>query len=124
MNLKTEDKFHLAIEEYLHAVITLVDELVPPPPISSSYRTNQNQVRLMTNAVIQRDFKRPQLISTFVKDIFSAFQVLNLKNDSLRRRGDALKYQVKKVEDINYDLTVRNLLPGAETAKEDVQMKE
>lgn len=46
----------------------------------------------MTNAVVQRDFKRPQLISTFTKDIFSAFQVLNLKNDSLRRRGDALKY--------------------------------
>lgn len=31
VNLKTEDKFHLTIEEYLHAVISLVEELVNPP---------------------------------------------------------------------------------------------
>lgn len=30
VNLKTEDKFHLTIEEYLHAVINLVEELVDP----------------------------------------------------------------------------------------------
>jgi len=64
----------------------------------------------MTNAVTQRDFKRPQLISTFVKDIHSSFQVLNLKNDALRKRSDGLKYSVKKVEDICYDLIVRNLI--------------
>jgi len=29
VNLKTEDKFHLTIEEYLHAVLSLVEELVP-----------------------------------------------------------------------------------------------
>lgn len=45
-----------------------------------------------------------------MKDLHSAFQVLNLKNDSLRRRGDGLKYHVKKVEDITYDLIVRNLV--------------
>lgn len=48
----------------------------------------------MTNAVTQRDFSRPMAISTFVKDVHAAFQVLNLKNDSLRRRGDGLKYHV------------------------------
>jgi len=94
VNLKTEDKFHITLEEYLHAIISLVEELA----------------RLMTNAVTQRDFKRPQLISTFVKDIHASFQVLNLKNDSLRRRSDGLKYNVKKVEDICYDLIVRNLI--------------
>lgn len=31
VNLKTEDKFHLTIEEYLHAVISLVEELVYTP---------------------------------------------------------------------------------------------
>ncbi|TGZ82191.1 recombination hotspot-binding protein [Ascodesmis nigricans] len=105
VNLKTEDKFHLTIEEYLHAVITLVEELT----------------RLTTNAVIQRDFERPMLISKFVKDLFSAFQVLNLKNDSLRRRGDSLKYSVKKVEDITYDLAVRNLVPVKEEPQQQVE---
>lgn len=55
---------------------------------------SQRQTRLTTNAVIQRDFERPMIISKFVKDLHSAFQVLNLKNDSLRRRGDTLKYNV------------------------------
>jgi hypothetical protein len=36
VNLKTEDRFHLTIEEYLHAVISLVDELVPFPTESST----------------------------------------------------------------------------------------
>jgi hypothetical protein len=38
VNLKTEDKFHLTIEEYLHAVICLVEELVPSgPPLVNEY---------------------------------------------------------------------------------------
>ncbi|KAG0131643.1 Translin [Tuber indicum] len=109
VNLKTEDKFHLTIEEYLHAVLGLVEELT----------------RLTTNAVTQRDFLRPQMINRFIKDIHSSFQVLNLKNDSLRRRGDGLKYNVKKVEEVNYDLILRNLIPtGTDEAaekKEDVK---
>lgn len=112
VNLKTEDKFHITLEEYLHAIISLVEELVRKKPTICHGRllTDSNQARLMTNAVTQRDFKRPQLISTFVKDIHASFQVLNLKNDSLRRRSDGLKYNVKKVEDICYDLIVRNLI--------------
>lgn len=61
----------------------------------------------MTNAVIQRDFVRPQLISTFVKDIFASFQVLNLKNDSLRRRGDALKYFVSSAAEMGREVLMR-----------------
>lgn len=37
VNLKTEDRFHLTIEEYLHAVISLVDELVLFPTESPTY---------------------------------------------------------------------------------------
>jgi hypothetical protein len=36
--------------------------------------------------------------------------MLNLKNDSLRRRSDGLKYRVKDVEDVVYDLSLRNLV--------------
>lgn len=32
VNLKDEDKFHLTIEEYLLALVSLIDELVSPPP--------------------------------------------------------------------------------------------
>jgi len=101
VNLKTEDKFHLTIEEYLHAVLSLVEELVPFflcfSPFSPEWRAVANmgmKTRLTTNAVTQHDFLRPQMINRFIKDIHSSFQVLNLKNDSLRRRGDGLKYNV------------------------------
>ena len=95
VNLKEEDSFHLTIEEYLHALINLIDELA----------------RLAINAVIQGDYEISLQVSTFVKDIHAGFQILNLKNDSLRRRSDSIKYSVKKVEDVVYDLSLRNLLP-------------
>ena len=42
----------------------------------------------------------------------SGFRLLNLKNDSLRKRFDALKYDLKKVEEVVYDLTIRGLKPA------------
>ena len=42
------------------------------------------------------------------------FRLLNLKNDHLRKRFDALKYDVKKIEEVVYDLSIRGLLPKIE----------
>ncbi|OCL06060.1 Translin [Glonium stellatum] len=95
VNLKDRDEFHLTIEEYLHALISLVDELA----------------RLARNSVTLGDYQRPLLISQFIKDLHAGFQILNLKNDSLRRRSDGIKYRVKEVEDVVYDLSLRNLIP-------------
>ncbi|KAF2681446.1 Translin [Lentithecium fluviatile CBS 122367] len=95
VNLKDKDEFHLTIEEYLLALTMLVEELT----------------RLARNAVTLGDYERPLLINQFVKDVFAGFQILNLKNDILRRKSDGLKYRVKDVEDVVYDLSLRNLLP-------------
>ncbi len=38
---------------------------------------------------------------------------LNLRNDALRRRFDSLKYDVKKCEDVVYDISLRGLVPRA-----------
>lgn len=98
VNLKDRDAFHITIEEYLQSLITLIEELS----------------RLAINSVTLGDYQRPLQISQFVKDIHAGFQILNLKNDSLRRRSDSIKYNVKKIEDIVYDLSLRNLVPKAE----------
>lgn len=66
------------------------------------------------------DYEAPLRISVFVKDIFAGFSMvtllkafiagfdlpssrnlikLNLKNDTLRRRFDSLKYDLKKIEE-------------------------
>jgi len=38
--------------------------------------------------------------------------MLNLKNDPLRRRFDSLKYDIKKIEEVVYDVTLRKLVPS------------
>ncbi|KAL8709612.1 MAG: hypothetical protein Q9220_005704 [cf. Caloplaca sp. 1 TL-2023] len=109
-DVKDQDTFHITTEEYLHALISLIEELA----------------RLAVNSVTLGDYQKPLQISKFVKDVHAGFQILNLKNDSLRRRSDSIKYsvrmpplttdtaltimQVKKVEDVVYDLSLRNLI--------------
>ncbi|KAA6408580.1 MAG: recombination hotspot-binding (Translin) [Lasallia pustulata] len=95
VNLKERDAFHLTIEEYLLSLTSLIEELA----------------RLAVNSVTLGDYQRPLQISQFVKDLHAGFQILNLKNDLLRRRSDSIKYNVKKIEDVVYDLSLRNLVP-------------
>ncbi|KAB8338762.1 hypothetical protein FH972_021707 [Carpinus fangiana] len=87
------DGFHLATEEYLHALVGLVEELA----------------RLARTAVTMGDYARPLGIARFVKDVHAGFGVLNLKNDALRKRGDGIKYKVRETEDVVYDLTLRGV---------------
>ncbi|KAL4897202.1 Translin [Aspergillus ambiguus] len=100
VNLKEQDAFHLTIEEYLLALISMVEELA----------------RLAVNSVTLGDYTRPVQIGNFIKDLFAGFQLLNLKNDILRKRSDGIKYSVKKVEDVVYDLSLRNLIPNGSAA--------
>ncbi|KAF9128348.1 hypothetical protein BGW39_005157 [Mortierella sp. 14UC] len=86
--------FQISVEEFLHGIVSLTNELS----------------RLAVNAVTSGDFSRPVRIGKFLKELYSGFQLLNLKNDSLRKRFDGIKYDIKKVEEIIYDLTVRKLI--------------
>ena len=104
-NLKTQDAFHLTIEEYLLALTELTSDLA----------------RLATNAVTLGDFSLPLTISAFVKDLFAGFQLLNLKNDILRKRADGVKYDVKRVEDVVYDLSLRGLVKRPADAENEGQ---
>ncbi|KAF8645114.1 hypothetical protein AX16_007943 [Volvariella volvacea WC 439] len=90
-----KDRFGIPVEDYLHGIISLVNELS----------------RLAVNAVTLANFEEPLKISVFVKDLFAGFSMLNLKNDQLRRRFDSLKYDIKKVEEVVYDVSLRKLVP-------------
>lgn len=96
VNLKDRDAFHITIEEYLLALISVVEDLS----------------RLAMNSVTLGDTELAVQISGFIKDLHGGFQMLNLKNDILRKRVDSVKYAVKKVEDVVYDLSLRNLIPA------------
>ncbi|KAJ3552674.1 hypothetical protein NM688_g4028 [Phlebia brevispora] len=84
-------RFVLTAEDYLHGLISLVNELS----------------RLAVNSVTMGNFEMPIKISIFVKDIFAGFAMLNLKNDALRRRYDSLKYDIKKIEEVVYDVSLQ-----------------
>uniref|UniRef100_A0A0W0F3L2 Translin n=1 Tax=Moniliophthora roreri TaxID=221103 RepID=A0A0W0F3L2_MONRR len=86
-----KDRVTLSAEDYLHGIITLS--------------------RLAVNAVTLGNFEEPLRISIFVKELFAGFSMLNLKNDTLRRRFDSLKYDLKKIEEVVYDVSLRRLAP-------------
>ena len=67
------------------------------------------QSRLAVNSVILGDFNRPLQLHSFLMDLNAGFRLLNLKNDALRKRFDGLKYDVKKVEEVVYDISIRKL---------------
>ncbi|XP_034255669.1 translin [Thrips palmi] len=90
---KREDGFHIDLEDYLMGLLQLASELA----------------RFAVNSVTNGDYKRPLHVSQFVAELNSGFRLLNLKNDGLRKRFDALKYDVKKIEEIVYDLSIRGL---------------
>ncbi|KRT82600.1 hypothetical protein AMK59_3167, partial [Oryctes borbonicus] len=93
--------FHLDLEDYLMGVLQLTTELS----------------RFAINSVTNGDYDRPLQISRFVAEINAGFRVLNLKNDSLRKRFDVLKYDVKKIEEVVYDLTIRGLKSNQASAQ-------
>lgn len=67
------------------------------------------KARYSVNCVTCGDYESPFKIAQFLNDLDAGFRLLNLKNDSLRKRFDGLKYDVKKVEEVVYDLTIRGL---------------
>ena len=69
------------------------------------------------NAVTAGDYGRPIRIAKFIGELDSGFRLLNLKNDALRKRFDGLKYDLKKVEEVVYDVTIRGLKPEGESSE-------
>lgn len=62
------------------------------------------------NCVTQGDYQRPVRLSSFVSELLTGFRLLNLKNDSLRKKFDSLKYDMKKLEEVVYDISLRGLI--------------
>jgi predicted translin family RNA/ssDNA-binding protein len=65
--------------------------------------------RLAVNSVRYGNYSTPALISTYLNNLYSGFRVLNLRNDALRRRYDGIKYEIQKIEEVLYDVTIRKL---------------
>ncbi|CAD6888405.1 unnamed protein product [Tilletia controversa] len=103
LSQETSSRIFLSTEEYLHGLVNMINDLS----------------RLAMNAVTVGDYSSPLRMSSFVKEVHAGFQLLNLKNDSLRKRFDAIKYDVKRIEEVVYDLSLRKLLSADDIASID-----
>lgn len=93
----TSDGFHIDLDDFLTGLLLLANELS----------------RFAVNSVTAADYGRPFRIAAFVAELDAGFRLLNLKNDSLRKKFDGLKYDLKKIEEVVYDLTIRGLKPAS-----------
>lgn len=85
--------FRIDLEDYLIGICSLSNELP----------------RYVINRVTAGDYDCPKRAAAFLNELFAAFRKLNLRNDTLRKRYDGIKYDVKKVEEVLYDVELRRL---------------
>ena len=107
-----DEGFSIDIEDYLIGQLTLASELVQHicstvvlisvlcAHVTAPLDTLQS--RLCVNAVVASDLTRPARVHAFLVQLDAGFRLLMLKNDSLRRRYDALKYDLKRVEEVTH----------------------
>ncbi|MEM3374281.1 MAG: hypothetical protein QW757_02590 [Candidatus Woesearchaeota archaeon] len=58
-------------------------------------------------SVVNEDFSEVKKISTFLEIIHNEFLDFELRNGEIRRKSDSIKWNLKKVEEILYDLKIR-----------------
>ncbi|KAG4916347.1 hypothetical protein AAZX31_19G168300 [Glycine max] len=100
-------EFGLDVEDYLIGVCFMSNELP----------------RYVVNQVTAGDYDCPRKVLKFLTDLHAAFRMLNLRNDFLRKKFDGMKYDLRKVEEVYYDVKIRGLTPNGEPVG-DLEIKE
>ena len=60
------------------------------------------------NEVIQKNTGAVYIIKELVAEIYEEFLKLNLRNGELRKKSDSIKWNLNKLEDIIYQLELRD----------------
>jgi len=63
--------------------------------------------RKAVNEVIKKNFKQAVEIKDLVEEIYGEFLEFNLRNNELRKKSDQIKWNLKKLEDIVYELKIK-----------------
>ncbi len=81
-------------ESYLMGICDLTGELV----------------RKAVNEVIKKNFKQATKIKDLVEEIYGEFLKFNLRNSELRKKSDQIKWSLKKLEDVVFELRTKGRL--------------
>ncbi len=117
-----EGSYSEAAQEYVEAVSYYNFINKCKIPSISSLRVNEEDYLLgicdLTGELARRavmiankDVKRVEKIKDLVEDIFGEFLKLDLRNGNLRKKSDAIKWNLKKIEEVLYD-SKRNKEPN------------
>ncbi|KAL9257356.1 Translin-like protein, partial [Drosera capensis] len=71
--------------------------------------------RYVVNQVTSGDYDCPRKVLNFITELHAAFRMLNLRNDFLRKKFDGMKYDLRKVEEVYYDVKIRGLTANGES---------
>ncbi|CAK9323172.1 unnamed protein product [Citrullus colocynthis] len=88
-----ESDFSMDVEDYLIGICFMSNELP----------------RYVVNQVTVGDYDCPRKVLKFFTDLHAAFRMLNLRNDFLRKKFDGMKYDLRRVEEVYYDVKIRGL---------------
>ncbi len=92
-NKKIPSKSSLGVsaEDYLSGLCDLTGELV----------------RKAIYDVIHKKFDEAARIKELVNDIYGEFLKLHLRNGELRKKSDSIKWNLKKLEEVMYDIAIK-----------------
>ena len=66
-------------------------------------------VRKAINSAIAKDFKLASDIKDFVSELYGELLKFDFRNGMMRKKFDSIKYDLKKLEDLMYDLKTKGL---------------
>ncbi|TVU30539.1 hypothetical protein EJB05_22169, partial [Eragrostis curvula] len=92
-------------------------ERVEPMSGANDFSMNFLQPRFVVNRVTAGDYDCPRKVLSFLTDLHASFRMLNLRNDFLRKKFDGMKYDLRRVEEVYYDVKIRGLA-SAESKQE------
>jgi len=89
--IPTRASLGVSAEDYLMGICDLTGELV----------------RKAIYDVIHKKFDEAAKIKELVHDMYGEFLKLNLRNGELRKKSDSIKWNLKKLEEVMYDIAVK-----------------
>ena len=89
--IPTRASLGVSAEDYLSGICDLTGELV----------------RKAVYDVIHKKFDEASKIKELVHDIYGEFLKLHLRNGELRKKSDAIKWNLKKLEEVMYDISMK-----------------
>lgn len=90
-NIPSRADLDVSADDYLSGICDLTGELV----------------RKAVYDVIHKRYDEAGRIKELVNDIYGEFLKLHLRNGELRKKSDSIKWNLKKLEEVMYDISIR-----------------